>query len=118
MNLRQQLGKKGEELAVNYLRSKGYKILQQRYRTTQGEIDIIAVYEQVLVFIEVKTRTSTAYGSPAEAVDYRKQNKIRQVALAFIQDGNHKYREFRFDVVSILQNHQAEWQLEHIKNAF
>lgn len=118
MDQRQKLGKKGEELAVKYLRSKGYKILQQRYRTAQGEIDIIAVSDQTLVFVEVKTRTSTAFGSPAEAVDYRKQNKIRQVALTFIQDGNHKFQEFRFDVISILQNNQAKWQLEHIKNAF
>jgi len=118
MNQRQQLGRQGEELAVRYLKAQGYQILQERYRIAQGEIDIIASRQNTLAFIEVKTRSSTAYGLPAEAVTYHKQGKIRQVALAFMQAGNHKYNDFRFDVISVLIDRQGQPQLEHIENAF
>lgn len=118
MNQRQRLGHQGEELAAHYLRSLGYRILEQRYRTAQGEIDIIASRQSTLAFIEVKTRSSTAYGWPAEAVTYQKQRKIRQVALAFMQEGNHKYKDIRFDVISILIDLHGQPQIEYIENAF
>ncbi|MGE5454344.1 MAG: YraN family protein [Methylocystaceae bacterium] len=118
MNQRQHLGKQGEEIAVRYLKSQGYQVLRERYRVAQGEIDIIATWGQTLVFIEVKTRTSTAYGLPAEAVTYQKQGKIRQVAMAFLQEGNHKYNNFRFDVISILMQGREKYQLDHIEGAF
>lgn len=117
MNRRQLLGRQGEDLATRYLAKQGYRILEQRYRCKAGEIDIIAVDHKTLVFIEVKTRSSIAYGLPAEAVTYNKQQKIRQLALLYMQEGKHNYQSIRFDVISVLLNHDGH-QLEHIKDAF
>ncbi|MGE5380230.1 MAG: YraN family protein [Methylocystaceae bacterium] len=118
MNKRQQLGQLGEEIAVRHLKNLGYNILQQRYRTAQGEIDIIANYQGTLIFIEVKARTSTRYGLPSEAVTYHKQTKIRQTALAYLQAEKPRYNDLRFDVISLLFDTSGQHQLEHIKNAF
>lgn len=118
MNKRQQLGQMGEDMAVRHLKNQGYTILKQRYRTAQGEIDIIATCHGTLIFIEVKTRTSTRYGLPSEAVTYRKQAKIRQTALAFLQAENPRYHDLRFDVISLLIDNTGQHRLEHIKNAF
>ncbi|HDH53078.1 MAG TPA: YraN family protein, partial [Nitrospirae bacterium] len=74
-----RLGQKGEELAVKYLRKKGYKIIKQNYKTKIGEIDIIANDGGTLVFVEVKTRESIAYGMPFEAVNSYKRRKIANV---------------------------------------
>jgi putative endonuclease len=79
------LGKEGEMLAKQFLKKKGYSILQENYRTPFGEIDIIAKEKDVLVFVEVKTRTDLAFGSPFEAVNQRKKEKIRKVASSFMK---------------------------------
>ena len=78
------LGKEGEALAVSFCRKKGYRILEKNYRTVFGEIDIIARDGEMIVFIEVKTRTDDTFGYPFEAVDARKREKIRKVALCFM----------------------------------
>ena len=75
LNSRQRLGKIGEQAAAKFLKRHGYKILAQNYRCKLGEIDIIAKDGLVLVFIEVKTRSGTRYGSPAAAVNIRKQRQ-------------------------------------------
>ena len=108
------LGRIGEGKAQKYLRKKGYKIIEKNYTTKLGEVDLIALYGDLLVFIEVKTRTSTAYGNPADAVDYFKQKKYVLLAenyLAFNKD--HKNKAVRFDVVEVLNN-----EINHIEGAF
>lgn len=110
------LGKKGEALAVSFLRKKGFKIVEKNYRTVFGEIDIIAKDKQVIVFIEVKTRSDNAFGYPFEAVNTRKREKIRKVALSFLK----KYKRelpVRFDVLSITIKEGKE-HIEHFKDAF
>ena len=111
-----RLGQKGEELAVKYLRKKGYKIIKQNYKTKIGEIDIIANDGGTLVFVEVKTRESIAYGMPFEAVNSYKRRKIANVALLYLK----KIKEVppcRFDVVSLYYDHgKPEFKL--IKDAF
>ena len=79
------LGAKGESLTIKYLKKKGYTILERNYSLPVGEADIIAKKDNEIVFVEVKTRTSTKFGMPNEAVDYKKQQKYKNLALLYIQ---------------------------------
>ena len=110
------LGKEGEALAVEYIRKKGYRILERNYRTFSGEIDIIARDGDTLVFVEVKARADHAFGYPFEAVDRRKREKIRKVALGFMK-ALKKEVPARFDVLSISMIN-GRGSVEHIKDAF
>lgn len=118
MGTKQSVGIKGEEAARAFLQSRGYKIEAVNYRTRTGEIDIIARHKSVLVFVEVKTRKSQTYGLPYEAVQVRKQTKIRQVAMQFLADKATGCSGIRFDVISILISVTGEYRIEHIINAF
>lgn len=94
-------GRDGEERAEEYLIIKGYDILEKNYKNRFGEIDIIARDGKTLVFIEVKTRNTSLYGLPADAVDARKQGRIGRVALSYISDKRFVNHPCRFDVLSI-----------------
>lgn len=97
-----KLGKEGERAVRELLKKKGYRILEANYRTRYGEVDIIAAEEGTLVFVEVKTRASTNCGLPEEAVDYRKQQRIRKLAVQYLsQPGHGCYSDLRFDVASV-----------------
>jgi len=110
------VGKDGEDLAVNFLKKKGYKIIERNFRTSFGEIDIIAKDGEIIVFTEVKTRTDETFGHPFEAVHRKKREKMRNVALCFLKM---KKRELpsRFDVLSISIDN-GEKNIEHIIDAF
>lgn len=109
-------GAEGEELAVRHLKGKGYKILCRNYRTPLGEADIIARDGDFVVFVEVKARSTVAFGQPFEAVDFRKQEKLKRIALYYLKQSNRE-TPVRFDVVSILlKNGKSE--VMHIKEAF
>jgi len=109
-------GKKGEDIAADYLEGKGYKILHRNYRTPLGEADMIVSDNDILAFVEVKARTSNAFGEPFEAVDLRKQKKIKRIALYYLK--LHKFeRQVRFDVVSIVSKNGKE-EINHIIEAF
>jgi len=95
-------GKKGEDFACSLLKKQGYIVLTKNYRTKFGEIDIIAIDNDTLVFVEVKTRRSTKHGLPEEAVDERKLNKIRKVGEHFIQNNQNVPRKQRVDVISLI----------------
>ena len=110
------MGKQGEELAVEFLKKKGYKIKVCNYKTKLGEIDIIAGDGDTLVFIEVKTRESLEYGHPFEAVNTRKRKKLANVALLYLK----KFDDLppcRFDIVSIYINN-GKPECELIRDAF
>ncbi len=110
------LGKEGEAIAVDFITRKGFKIMEKNYRTSFGEIDIIAKDKDVIVFIEVKTRADSHFGYPFEAVTHRKRDKIRKVALCYMK-GLKKENPARFDVLSIrLEDGKAA--IEHIRDAF
>jgi putative endonuclease len=81
---KKELGAQGEEIAVSYLKSRGYRILERNYRIRLGEIDIIAEQGADLVFIEVKTRSDTLFGSPFESLTFAKQRQLSKVALEYI----------------------------------
>lgn len=110
------LGKEGENIAEEFFRRKGFKILEKNYRTVFGEIDIIAKDKDVLVFIEVKARTDSAFGHPFEAVDRRKREKIRKVALCYMKRLKRECAA-RFDVLSI-NVEDGSRSIEHFRDAF
>jgi putative endonuclease len=111
------LGKQGEDLAVIFLKKKGYKILFRNYKTRLGEIDIIALDKGTHCFIEVKTRSSLRFQGPLEAVSYFKQRQISKAALLFLKNNNLLNEKARFDVVSVLHSDNGP-KLDLIKNAF
>ncbi|CFY08331.1 Uncharacterised protein family UPF0102 [Syntrophomonas zehnderi OL-4] len=115
--MKKQLGRLGEEIAVRYLEKEGYKILARNYRNRYGELDVICIKKEVLVFVEVKTRRSNRYGSAEEAVTPKKIEHIKKVSLHYLADCHFKYKEIRFDVVSILML-EPDYRLNHIKAAF
>lgn len=96
------LGAIGEELAVELLKETGYTVIQQNYRCKHGEIDIIAKEGGTIVFVEVKTRRNIWYGTPEEAVGYRKQRQLKLLAAQYLARYHDISRPCRFDVVSIL----------------
>ena len=85
MHNKRQTGTTGEELASGFLKKQGYGITEKNYRTKFGEIDIIAVHRKTVVFVEVKMRTSDLFGTPGEAVNTAKLNKIRKVASYYLE---------------------------------
>jgi len=117
LNSRQIFGKKSESLAVKYLKKRGYKILEQNYRSQTGEIDIIAKHKGVIVFVEVKARRSDRFGNPKWAVTYTKQRKISMTALHYLKATNQSNSRARFDVVSIDSSGDTI-AVEIVRNAF
>lgn len=116
MNNSRDIGAIGEDIAIKYLRENGYVILERNFRTKTGEIDIIASINDIIVFIEVKTRNSDKYGFPYEAVNYKKQQKIIKVAQNYINLRRLNDYQYRFDIIEIFLNSQA--RVNHIENAF
>jgi putative endonuclease len=112
-----QQGLEGEELAVRHLRRLGYHIICRNYRSPFGEIDIIARHRGVLVFAEVKSRSTETFGSPKLAVTPAKQRKLSQVAWHYLQQHNLTEASARFDVVTISRM-QGSPHFEVIENAF
>lgn len=118
LNSRQRLGKSGEETVAKYLEKNGYKILIKNYRCKLGEIDIIARDGPDLVFIEVKTRSGLSYGSPAAAVNRRKQRQISRAAQCYLAEQQLFDSPARFDVISLLSGDSNHQRIDHISNAF
>lgn len=111
-----ELGKIGEDLAVEYLINKGYHILERNWRSGHKEIDIIALDGDTLVAVEVKTRKTDSFGEPEIAVGVEKQRMMIYAIEAYVRYRNLDF-EIRFDVISILiTNHGT--QIEHIEDAF
>lgn len=105
---RQHLGRLGEDLAALCLAGKGYCIIERNYRCKSGEIDIIAEGRDGLHFVEVKTRTSAAYGAPAESITAKKQQNLRRAAGTYLAHTAEKQRNLeniQFDAVEIQLNH-------------
>lgn len=109
-------GARYEEQAVQFLTKLGYKILARNYRNRYGEIDIIALdSDNIIVYCEVKYRSSMQYGDPLSAVDYRKQEHILKTAAQhYCEYGEHFGRQCRFDVIGIC----GDGKITHIKSAF
>lgn len=110
-------GKKGEELAAAYLAGTGYRILERNYRCLFGEIDIVAREGETLVFAEVKSRRSEAYGPPQLAVGREKHKKISKIALHYLSEKRLRHCRARFDVVAVMLLPKGP-KIELIRDAF
>ncbi len=99
--LKQDLGKFGEVLACKYLERKGYKIIERNYHAKSGEIDIVATINDILVFIEVKTRTNFTFGAPEEAIDYYKQQKLIKTVEYYLLKHRCFDQSYRIDYIAI-----------------
>ncbi len=110
-------GKDGEQIAAAYLKKNGYRICETNFRCPLGEIDIVAREKSELVFIEVKTRKSSELGYPEQAVGTRKQKKLSQLALWYLQKKKMADANARFDVIAITLLPEGN-EIKLIKNAF
>lgn len=115
---RRPIGGSGEDIAAAFLQDLGFRILTRNYRKRFGEIDIVAEEGDTLVFVEVKTRSSAAFGSPLEAVDARKQRRMARTALDYLSSRKEHGRPARFDVVAVRLQPQGPARIEHVRNAF
>lgn len=113
-----ELGREGEDTAVRHLESSGYRILTRGFRMFRGEIDIVALDGDTLVFVEVKTRTSEDFGFPEEAVTPAKQSQIRKIARGYLIREKLGDIPCRFDVLAVDRSPEGAWILRHHKNAF
>lgn len=115
-----QLGDRGELLAINYLKLKGYKILERNFRCKFGEIDLIAKDKDVIVFVEVKTKRGIDFGLPEEMVNQRKRKKLIKLSQFYIIEKELFNQPIRIDVVAIEMNKNGEktkTKIRLIKNA-
>ena len=115
---RQAIGKWGETLAADFLKDKGYIIIERNYRTPYGEIDLVAHDGDDLVFVEVKTRTSDAFGFPEESITLHKQEHLISAAHAFLQSLSNPPIIWRIDVIAIRKVKSVDFpEIIHFKNA-
>ncbi len=116
---RLSLGAWGEAQAAEFLKKQGMRILERNFRTPVGEIDIIARHRGWLVFVEVKTRRSSAFGTPQEAVGSRKQRQIIRTAQWYLQQPGKQGRlQPRFDVLAVLCQSDGTARITHLPDAF
>ena len=119
MRVKDAVGRYGEQLATQALIDDGLEIVERNWRCSDGELDIVAIDRDVLAFIEVKTRSSLAYGDPAEAVTPAKAARIRRLAARWLIEHPDKYwPKLRFDVVSVLRQGPQGPVVRHIREAF
>jgi len=115
---RKKLGNRGEKIAAKFLRKHAYQIVERNYRSLLGEIDIVAKEDENIVFVEVKTRRSTDFGLPEEALSYDKRRRLTRLALNYLAYHKIKNVNCRFDVVSVLMDEDKVKNVQLIKNAF
>lgn len=113
MDKRREFGNRGEKLAADYLKKRGYKILERQFGSRFGEIDLIALDVHEIVFVEVKTRRSLAIGYPEESVHDKKLHKMEIAAEAYLKAHALENKPYRFDVVAIIDR-DADVDIKHI----
>jgi putative endonuclease len=118
MRFEEALGRFGEDVAAAHLTDDGYEIVARNWRCRDGEIDIVARDGDVLVFCEVKTRSSERFGTPAAAVVPRKAARIRRLALAWLAEHRPAAEALRFDVVEVRRNRSGPVDVSHVRGAF
>lgn len=116
---RDTLGKRGEAEAAKYLRGIGYRIVATRERILRGDIDLVVLDGRTVVFVEVRSRSSTAHGHPAETIGHHKQRRVAQLATAYIRRHRLEDCSVRIDVVTVtFDGPEGPAQVEHFQNAF
>ncbi len=111
------LGRAGEEAAALHLEAEGMQVLERNYRCPLGEIDLVATDGRCLVIVEVKTRSGTRFGRPAEAVTPAKQARLRRLACHYLGERRPEPRRVRFDVIEVL-GRPGTFTIEHLTDAF
>lgn len=117
MSKHNETGLKGEQLAANFLSEKGYTILHRNWCHGKKEVDVIAVRGEILVFVEVKTRSGLSFGFPEEAVHPQKQESLKIAAEAFLESYP-EYRKIQFDIISVQLHHNQVKEIIHFEDAF
>ena len=115
---RRALGARGESIAARWYEARGYTVLDRNWRTRQGELDLVLGRDRAIVFCEVKTRTSDAFGEGVEAVTATKQARLRRLAGEWLAAHDARARELRFDVVSILAPRDGSPRVDVYEAAF
>lgn len=120
MAAKDELGRRGEDIAAEYLTEHGLVILARNWRCSEGELDIVATDGiDTVVFCEVKTRSSTTFGTPLEAITRPKRQRIRRLAALWMTAlGPHSWPTTRFDVIGIVLRDHAQPELTHLAGAF
>ena len=117
MAIQQDIGNNGEQLAVVYLEHKGFRVLQTNWRYKRAEVDIIAQIDDMIVFVEVKTRSYDFFGPPDASVNARKQKLITDASHAYIEEQEYE-GAIRFDIIAILVDGQSSPQINHYEDSF
>lgn len=117
MTKHHELGRKGEGVAVDFLRKKGYKILETNWRYRKSEIDIIVKKDEVLIFVEVKSRSDVYFGRPESFVTNRKRELMVDAANVYMEEVGHDW-EIRFDIISVLFHNEKHQSVDHFQDAF
>jgi putative endonuclease len=115
VNAKDALGREGEQVAVEYLERAGLRVLDRNWRCAEGEIDIVAAERQVMVVCEVKTRSSTRYGTPLEAITRSKRARLRRLAARWLVAHGVLFDEVRIDVVGLLRTPSGDYEIEHVR---
>ncbi len=112
-----QVGQRGETIALHYLMEAGHQILETNWRFSRAEVDIISKDGDVLVFTEVKTRSADLYGHPEASINHKKERLLADAAAMYMEQIGHDW-EIRFDVIGIVLKNQHAYTLEHFQDAF
>ncbi|HET7013858.1 MAG TPA: YraN family protein [Streptosporangiaceae bacterium] len=115
MHPKDVLGQRGEQLASEYLLGAGFRVLDRNYRCAEGEIDLVAAEQRVLVVCEVKTRSGIQYGLPIEAVTRQKVRRLRRLAVRWVMSHPASFDELRVDVIGVLKSGAGEFTIEHVR---
>jgi len=115
---RRALGAAGEEAVAQWYVAAGYSVLARNWRVRAGEIDLVARLGPTIVFCEVKTRRGDGFGSPAEAVTFRKQARLRKLAVQWLADQHERADVLRFDVASVVPGARGTWTVDVFEAAF
>lgn len=117
MSKHNKTGVNGELIAAEFLKKKGYIIIYKNWRAGKHEVDLIAMQHDIVVFVEVKTRSAAFLSFPEESVNAKKKQNLRTAALTFMND-NAQYRNYRFDIVSVLLKNGLPGEVVHFEDAF
>ncbi len=115
---KQHTGNKGENYACDLLVENNFTIIERNYRYGHGEIDIIAMDGEILVFVEVKTRKNLEFGEPIQGITRGKQRQIRKIAEGYLMEKNISDVDCRFDIVGVQLRGNEAPKINHIENAF
>ena len=114
---RQEFGEVGERVAERWLRHRGWRVLQRRFRNGHRDIDLVAERDGLVAFVEVKARRGDRFGDPVEAVNWRKQRELARSAAVWIDRHGRPHEGYRFDVIGVLVAGQRV-RIRHVENAF